>query len=97
MYAIFSAWAGQFLRDGVRVDRIQKVLILHDNKTVPVKQRSVWGFMKHELREVADGKQCWSTIKPGEQGEGLIDGTYVDYRVKGILSTDFQFKPKNNH
>ena len=60
---------------------------------MPVKQRSVWGFMKHELREVADGKQCWSTVNRSEQGEGLIDGTYVDYRVKDILSTDFQFKP----
>ena len=77
----------------MRIDGIEKVLILHNKKTVPVKQRSVWGFMKHELHEVADGKQCWAAIHHGNQGEGLIDGTYVDYRVKDILSTDLQFKP----
>ena len=73
----------------MRVDHAQKVLILHDRKPVPVKQRSVWGFMKHELHDVADGKQCWTTINLSEQGEGLIEGTYVDYQVKNILSTDF--------
>jgi len=76
----------------VRVDDVQKVLILHDRKPVPVKQRSVWGFMKHEFHEVADGKQCWTTINLSEQGEGLIEGTYVDYQVKDILSTDFLFR-----
>ena len=79
------------------VDDAQKVLIFHDRKPVPVKQRSVWGFMKHELHEVADGKQCWTTINLSEQGEGLIEGTYMDYRVKDILSTDFLFKPNKNH
>ena len=73
----------------MRVDHVQKVLLLHDRKPVPVKQRSVWGFMKHELHDVADGKQCWTTINLSEQGEGLIEGTYVDYQVKNILSTDF--------
>ena len=81
----------------MRVDHVQKVLLLHDRKPVPVKQRSVWGFMKHDLHEVADGEQCWTTISHSEQGEGLIEGTYTDYRVKDILSTDFLFKPNKNH
>ena len=67
--------------------------MLPDKIPVPVKQRPVWGFMKHGMDE---GKGCWATIKEGEQGEGLIDGTYVDYQVKDILSTDFKFKP-NKH
>ena len=45
--------------------------------------------MNNELREVADGKQCWSTVNRSEQGEGLIDRTYVDYRMKDILSPPF--------
>ena len=53
--------------------------------------------MKDELHEVADGKQCWAAINHSEQGEGLIEGTYVDYRVKDILSTDFLFKPNKNY
>jgi len=77
----------------VRIDDIEKVLIFPDKEPVPIKQRSVWGYMKHEFREIDDGKQCWATIKHGEQGEGLIDGTYVNYKVKDLLSTDFKFKP----
>ena len=48
--------------------------------------------MKHELDEVADGEQCWTTKNLSEQGEGLIEGPYVDYQVKDILSTDFLFR-----
>ena len=74
----------------MRIDHIQKILVLPDKTPVPVKQRPVWGFMKHEK---AEGKTCWATKNRGEQGEGLIDGTYVDYQVKDLLSTDFKFKP----
>ena len=81
----------------MRVDRVQKVLLLHDKEPVRVKQRSVWGFMKHESYEVGDSKQCWAAINHSEQGEGLIEGTYMDYQVKDILSTDFLFKPNKNY
>jgi len=81
----------------VRIDRVQKVVILHDRKPVPVKQRSVWGFMKHESYEVGDSKECWAAINHSEQGEGLIEGTYMDYQVKGILSTDFLFKSSKHY
>jgi len=81
------------MRDGVRIDHFQKILMLPDKKPVPVIQRSVWEFMKRELHDVADGKQCWVTINHGKQGEGLIEGTYVDYQVKDILSTGFLFRP----
>ena len=88
-----SRCSGQFLQSGVRIDRIQKILVLPDKKPVPVKQRPIWVFMQHEM---AEGKECWATINEGEQGEGLIEGTYMDYQVKDILSTDFKFQP-NKH
>ena len=45
-------------------------------------------------REVADDQLCWTAMNPGYQGEGLrlIDGTYFDYLVNDVLSTDFKFK-----
>jgi len=42
--------------------------------------------------EVADDQLCWAAMNPGYQGEGLIDGTYFDYLVNDIFSTDFKFK-----
>ena len=59
-----------------------------------VRQRPVWGFLKHELPDATGGKKCWATMNRGEQGEGLIDGTYMDYRVDNILSAGFKFMNK---
>ena len=42
-------------------------------------------------REVADDQLCWTAMNPGYQGEGLIDGTYFDYLVNDVFSTDFKF------
>ena len=54
-------------------------------------RRPVWSFME---REVADDQLCWTAMNPGYQGEGLIDGTYFDYLVNDVLSTDFRFKKR---
>ena len=32
---------------------------------------------------------CWTTMNIGYQGDGLIDGHYVDYIVHDVLSLDF--------
>ena len=63
----------------MRIDHVQKILLLHDRKPVPVKQRSVWGFMKHELHDVTDGKQCWAAINHSEQLECIhsLDRNYL--------------------
>ena len=47
------------------------------------------------IHEISTGhdEHCWTTINTGMQGEGLIKGTYHDYVVSDILSTDFKFKP----
>ena len=68
-----------------------KILILPGKEPVPVMRRPVWSFMEHE---VADDQLCWTAMNPGYQGEGLrlIDGTYFDYLVNDVLSTDFKFK-----
>ena len=70
-------------------------LLLSNKSPVPVKQRQVWGYMKQEM--AAEGKLCWAAVRPGEQGEGLIDGTYMDYWVKDIFSSDFKSKPRKHH
>ena len=31
-------------------------------------------------------------MNPGYQGEGLIDGTYFDYLVDDVMTSEYQFK-----
>jgi len=67
----------------------REILILPGKEPVSVMRRTVWSFME---REAADDQLCWTAMNPGYQGEGLIDGTYFDYLVNDILSTDFKFR-----
>ena len=84
--------AGQFFRKGVDIDETRKILIMPDKEPVPVMRRPVWSFME---RETADDQLCWTAMNPGYQGEGLIDGTYLDYLVDDVMATDFK-SPHHN-
>ena len=85
-YVLFS---GQFFRKGVEIDEVRKILIMPDKEPVPVMRRPVWSFME---REVADDQLCWTAMNPGYQGDGLIDGRYLDYLVDDVLDTEWSFK-----
>ena len=63
------------------------MLMLPERDPVPVKQRPVWAFMK---TEVPDNQLCWTSIAPSNQGEGVIEGKYLDYKVDHIFSTEFK-------
>ena len=82
---------GQLFRKGVEIDTVRKILILPGKEPVPVMRRPVWSFMENE---VVNDKLCWTAMNPGYQGERLIDGTYFDYLVNDILSSDFKFKKR---
>ncbi len=88
MYFLFNCCTGQFFRDGVDIDTVRKILIMPNKEPVPVMRRPVWAFME---REEKDDKLCWTAMNPGYQGEGLIDGSYFDYLVDDVMSTDFKF------
>ena len=79
----------------MKIDEGKRILILSNKSPVPVKQRQVWGYMKQEM--AAEDKFCWAAVSQGEQGEGLIDGTFMDYQVKNIFSSGFKFKAKKHH
>ena len=84
-----SLFSGQFFRNGVEIDEVRKILIMPDKEPVPVMRRPVWSFME---REVADDQLCWTAMNPGYQGDGLIDGRYLDYLVDDVLDTEWRFK-----
>ena len=56
---------------------------------------SVWHFMERESPD-PEQKLCWQAMNPGYQGKGLIEGTYLDYLVDDVLSSDFKFNPESN-
>ena len=85
----YSLLSGQFFRKGVEIDEVRKILIMPDKEPVPVMRRPVWSFME---REVADDQLCWTAMNPGYQGDGLIDGKYLDYLVDDVLNTKWSFK-----
>ena len=84
-----SMWerAGQFLREGIRIDEERSLLILPHKPPVQMKQRHVWKFME---REVADDQLCWTSAQHANQGENVIEGTYMDYVVEDVYSTEFR-------
>ena len=81
---------GQFFRDGVSLDNIRKLLILPGKEPVPIQRKPLWAFMERERGDLTNF--CWVAMNPGYQGEGLIDGSYFDYLVDDVLSTEFKYK-----
>lgn len=49
---------------------------------VPVEQRPIWSFME---RRVKTSQLCWTAMNYGNQGVGLILGSYKDYEVSNVL------------
>ena len=87
---LFSCVTGQFFHRDVVLDDVRKILMIPGKEPVPVQRKPVWAFME---REAGDSSNfCWVAMNPGYQGEGLIDGTYFDYLVDDVLSTEFKFK-----
>ena len=59
------------------------MLYIPGRSPVPVVRRGLWHFMKHNL---ADETKCWTSVLPSNQGVGLIEGTWTDYRVDSLLA-----------
>ena len=72
--------AGQFFRDGVKVDVDTQLLYVPGH---PVEKRDLWKFMSKSL--VGD-EQCWTSAYPSSQGAGIVAGTYENYIVDHLLA-----------
>ena len=86
----FFFYTGQFFQQGVFVDKVRKIVVLPGKEPVPVQRKPVWAFMEREMPS-DDSQFCWTAMNRGYQGEGLIDGTYFDYLVDDVLSTEFKY------
>ena len=90
MLYIHPSSVGQFFRPDVSLDEDNKLLILPGRSPLPIKERSTFNFMHNEI---SSGQKCWTSVKLSRQ---LIEGSFRDYHVDGILSTGFKFGTGNH-
>ena len=75
--------AGQFFRSGVRINEGKALLHIPKRRPIPVVRRSVWDFMRNHLSQE---NECWTSEVPSNQGVGIIEGMWTDYKVDGLLA-----------
>lgn len=73
---------GQFLQHGAEVDEKRMMLIVPHLEPIPVKQHS---FTK---RRSMKSDECWAVVNTGKHGLKLTNGTYQNYIMSGLLSTE---------
>ena len=89
---------GQFFREGVEIDEVRKMLIIPHKEPVPIMRKPIWSFMEREKNTSSiEDDFCWTTMNIGYQGDGLIDGHYIDYVVHDVLSIDFKSTKIHHH
>ena len=78
--------AGQFFHRGVSLDPDTKLLHVPGyHLPVPVELTSVWKFMEKSFHGNNHTK-CWTAAYHTSQGAGIVEGTYKDYIVDGLLA-----------
>ena len=84
---------GQFLRPGVKLDEDKVSMIFPGReKPQPMRQRKLFSFLHADAPQLFDKDQlCWTTKKPSQQGVGLIEGSYLDYKVDHVTFNGFKF------
>ena len=75
--------AGQFFRSGVQIDKDKALLYIPKRRPISIIRRPVWDFMKNHL---SNENECWTSEVPSNQGVGLIEGVWTDYKVEGLLA-----------
>ena len=77
---------GQLFCPGHTVDIIRKLLMFSSQKEpIPFVRCPIWSFM--ERRKTGQHSRfCWMTMNNGYQGEGIVDGTYLDYVVSSLTT-----------
>ena len=78
---------GQFMVQGIEIDPVKGILIRPGFEAVPVEKTATWSYNKGQ-----SSGPCWKAMNPGHQGEGLIEGSILNYIVDNILEKDFVFK-----
>lgn len=75
---------GQFFRRGVKIDVHRKLLHIPGRRNpAVVQEQPLWKFMQQKFH--SDTK-CWTSAYHSSQGVGIVEGSYKDYIVDGLLA-----------
>lgn len=76
------------------IDKEHGLLLMPDKAPVPVEWRPAWRHTELKRnRDTLALVNCWTAMNAGRQGDGLINGHYLDYVVQGVLSSGFYLQP----
>ena len=70
----------------ITIDPVREILIRPGFEAIPVIKDKKWRYNEEPISE------CWRVMNVGHQGEGLIEGTILDYIVDDIMQRKFTFK-----
>ena len=84
---------GQFLHPGVKVDEDKELIIFPGReKPQPMRQTKLVNFLHSDYPQFFKKEQlCWTTKNPSHPLVGLIEGSYLDYKVEDVAFNGFNF------
>ena len=66
------------------MDTEKRLLVLPNRPPVPVTSKESHPELHHKT-------QCWQPTTPGYQGQGLLEGDYLEYAVDSLFATNFTY------
>ena len=69
----------------MKLDEDARLLHIHRHSPVPVEQHDLWKFMEQSLQR---DTKCWTMSYHTSQGAGIMEGSYGDYIVDGLLAVE---------
>lgn len=71
---------------------MRKLVLMPNKAPIPVERKPAWKYLEKKNFKEQNLIHCWTVMNRGKQGQGLIDGHYLDYVVEDVLSSGFIFQ-----
>ena len=68
----------------VTIDKSNGLIRIGNMAPFSVRRGDIWPYL-HEPGE------CWYANNAGDQGEGILEGSYTDYIVEDLFDTHFKY------
>jgi len=76
---ICNIYVGQFMGKDIEIDTDYSMMKIGYHTPIPVVKGPAWSFLGTD-------EECWYGRTSDNQGGGVIQGSYLDYVVKELLS-----------
>lgn len=68
----------------VKIDKNNGLIRIGKMAPFSVRKGEIWPYLHQP-------GQCWYAINAGNQGEGILEGSYTDYIVENLFDNDFKY------